>query len=127
MAHLSIIRIAVPSLLAAAAFIFSSGVANAQPDTWAAIAISMQTGNYGYTYDYPTLADAQYGAISQCSAADCQAVVWVTNGCAAVARAPNAWGWGYASSLTSAEYEAVSHTPGPGAQVLAWVCTSGHE
>lgn len=123
-----IARAAVTSALASAAIILTASPANAVTGYWAAIAISPQTGNVGYAWDYPTAADAESGAIRKCNARDCQAVVNVTNGCAAVAQARNrAWGWGYAASRAAAQNQAIAGTPGAGARILGWACTTGHQ
>ena len=64
---------------------------------------------------------------SKCGPLDCQTVVQVRNGCAAIAQAPNgSWGWGYGGSRAAAQHQATSATPGRGARVLSWVCTTGH-
>src|SRR5690606_38647301 len=82
----------------------------------AAIAISVQTGNIGYAYEYPSASAASSAAVEECGAHDCQEVVRVTNGCAAVAQAENlAWGWAYAASLEEAKRAAVRGAPGEGA------------
>jgi hypothetical protein len=122
-----IARAAVTSVLASAAILLTGGQANAATDYWGAIAISPQTGNVGYSYDHPNDSAAARAAVNSCNASDCQAVVRVANGCAAVAQAPNlAWGWGYGASRRAAEQQAIAGTPGSGARIVTWVCTTGH-
>jgi hypothetical protein len=123
-----IARTAVASALAGAAFVGTAVPANAAPaNYWGAIAISVRTGNIGYALDHPTAGNAVSAAVRKCGARDCQEIVRVANGCAAVAQAPNrAWGWGYGASRASAERAAISGTPGRGARVLQWICTTGH-
>lgn len=121
-----IARTAVASALAGAALIGTAVPASAAPvDNWGAIAISVRTGNIGYAYDQPSAGSAVNAAVRKCGASDCQEIVRVANGCAAVAQAPNrAWGWGYGASRAAAEGAAISGTPGRGARVLQWLCTT---
>jgi hypothetical protein len=122
-----ITRIAVTVALATGATVLGATPASAAPNTWAAIAISVQTGNIGYSYEQPSAGAAASAAVDECDARGCQAAVQVTNGCAAVAQARNrAWGWGYAASLEEAKQAAVRATPGRGARVLAYTCTGAH-
>jgi len=90
-------RTVLSTAIAGAVFALTTGTANAATDYWAAIAISPSTGNVGYTYNSASSGGAASGAVHKCGASDCQAVVRVINGCAAVAQAPDgSWGWGYA-------------------------------
>ncbi|MFC4944642.1 DUF4189 domain-containing protein [Pseudonocardia sp. GCM10023141] len=134
-------RAAVASVLAGSALVLGAGPAGATtivPTTtvaatttanhWGAIAISVRTGRTGYGNDYSTAAAASKAAVSKCGASDCQEVVRVANGCAAVAQAPNrAWGWAYAASKAAAQNKAISATPGKGARIITWICTTGHQ
>jgi Domain of unknown function (DUF4189) len=122
-----IVRAAVTTALAAGATVLAAAPASAAPNTWAAVAISVETGNIGYSYEQPSAAAAAGAAEDECGAGDCQEVVRVTNGCAAVAQASNlAWGWAYAVTREDAEREAVRATPGSGARVLAYACSGVH-
>jgi hypothetical protein len=122
-----ITRAAVAAALATGATVLAAAPASASPNTWAAIAISVDTGNIGYAVDHPSASAAASAAEDECGARDCQEVVRVTNGCAAVAQAPNlAWGWAYGASLSEAKREAVNATPGRGAEVLAYACTGAY-
>jgi hypothetical protein len=123
----AITRGAVAVALAVGATVFGAVPASAAPNTWAAIAISVQTGNIGYAYEQPSGAAAANAAVDKCDARDCREAVRVTNGCAAVAQARNlAWGWAYAASLEEAKKAAVRATPGRGARVLVYACTGAH-
>jgi hypothetical protein len=122
-----ITRAAAATALATGVMVLGAAPANAAPNTWAAIAISVQTGNIGYAYEHPSGASAASAAVDQCGASDCQEAVRVTNGCAAVAQAKNrAWGWAYAASLDEAKREAVRSTPGKGARVLSYACSGAY-
>jgi hypothetical protein len=122
-------RAAVAAVLATAPVLLTAAPAHAAaPGTWAAIAISVRTGDIGYSYNHPSAASASSAAVDKCDARDCQEIVRVSNGCAAVAQAPNrAWGWSYAASRAAAERGAVRATPGKGARVLGWVCTGAYQ
>ncbi|GAA0944790.1 DUF4189 domain-containing protein [Pseudonocardia zijingensis] len=123
----TITRAAVVTLLTAGASIMGATPASAAPGTWAAIAVSVQTGNVGWSYEQPSGGAAASAAVDGCDARDCQEVVRVTNGCAAVAQASNrAWGWAYAASRAEAEREAKRSAPGKGARVIAYTCTGAY-
>jgi hypothetical protein len=123
----TITRAAVTVALAIGATVAGAAPASAAPNTWAAIAISVQTGNIGYAYEQPSGGAAASAAVDKCNARGCREAVRVTNGCAAVAQARNlAWGWAYAASLEEAKRAAVRATPGRGARVLAYACTGAH-
>jgi hypothetical protein len=122
-----ITRAVLAMALATGATVLGAAPASAGPNTWAAIAVSVETGNIGYAYEQPSAAAASGAAVDGCDASDCQEAVRVTNGCAAVAQASNrAWGWAYAASLDEAEREAVRSTPGKGARMLAYACTGAY-
>jgi hypothetical protein len=123
----TIIRGAAAVVLATGATVVGAAPANAAPNTWAAIAVSVETGNIGYSYEQPSGAAAANAAENECGASDCRSIVRVSNGCAAVAQARNlAWGWAYAASLEEAKRTVVRSTPGRGARVLAYACTGAH-
>jgi hypothetical protein len=123
----TITRATATVAIAAGAMVLGAAPASAAPNTWAAIAISVRTGNIGLAYEYPSGSAAAGAAVDECGASDCQEAVRVTNGCAAVAQAKNrAWGWGYAASLEEAKRAAVRGTPGKGARVLAHACSGAH-
>src|SRR2546421_5243127 len=104
----TITRAATVMALAVGATVLGAAPASAAPNTWAAIAISVRTGNIGYSYEQPSAGAAANAAVDACNARGCQAAVRVTNGCAAVAQASNrAWGWAYAASLEGAKRAAV--------------------
>lgn len=120
-------RAAVVMALAAGTTVLGAAPASASPNTWAAIAISVETGSIGYAYEQPSGEAAASAAVDGCNASGCQEAVRVTNGCAAVAQAKNlAWGWAYAASLEEAKRAAVRETPGRGARVLAYACSGAY-
>jgi len=113
----TITRTATVMALAIVATVLGAAPASAAPNTSAAIANSVRTGNIGYSYEQPSAASASDAAVDVCNARGCQEAVRVTNGCAAVAQASNrAWGWAYAASLEEANRAAVRETPGKSAR-----------
>jgi hypothetical protein len=78
-----------------------------QHEFYAAIAYSPSTSNYGYSYKYETLADAQREALRQCKAKDAETVAWARNGwyCAL---AVGKDGYGHGSGKTAAAARAMA-------------------
>jgi len=72
---------------------------------FAAIAYSAKTGNRGYSYRASTRWAGERIAKLQCGAKDCETVVWVQGGCAAVAKsqAGQEFAWAIDSTLWSAQ------------------------
>jgi hypothetical protein len=54
----TIIRAVVGTALVSGVMVLGATQANAAPNTWAAIAISVETGNIGYSYEQPSGAAA---------------------------------------------------------------------
>src|SRR5262249_48977445 len=73
--------------------------------TYAAIAYSPATGNYGYAYNHGSRAAAETAAIRYCKADDARIVTWVNNGFCALALGDDqeAWGvgWSYGDGATN--------------------------
>ena len=97
-------------------------------DNYGAIAYSGSTGNWGYSYDYGSRAQAENSALSRCGKNDCEIKVWFKNSCGALAKASNgALGWSYAAdSRSEAESIALSEcrSRGSNCRILCWTCTS---
>ena len=56
------------------------------PGNYGAIAFSDQSGRFGWAADRATQPDAERAAVAHCGAADCRAIVWTRDSCAAIAR-----------------------------------------
>jgi hypothetical protein len=97
-------------------------------DNYGAIAYSESTGNWGYSYDYGSRAQAENSALGRCGRGDCEIKVWFKNSCGALAKASNgALGWSYAAdSRAEAESLALSEcrSRGSNCRILCWTCTS---
>jgi serine/threonine-protein kinase len=74
-------------------------------DTYAAIAYSPTTGNFGYAYNYGSRWAAERAALRNCKAKDAKIVTWVSNGFCALALGDDksAWGvgWSYGQGATN--------------------------
>lgn len=124
--------LATTALVAALAAEAAGNAEAATPDIasgpWAAIAVGPTSGHTGYARNYPsqnTVADAARRA---CNARDCRSVVEVSNGCAALAQAPNtSLGWAYARSATTAQRAAVQATGSSRARVIGTVCSGDYQ
>lgn len=92
-------------------------------DNYGAIATS-SSGAYGYSYDYPTRAQAERRALQECGQAGCRVRVWFRNACGAVARDRSNLGWAWASTREQAEAQAVSKCGTGACEVVAWACTT---
>lgn len=67
---------------------------------YAAIAFSASDGRYGSWWQAPSENDALTGAVSNCQTnggTSCQAIVWVQDGCAALAVGYNSYGGGWSA------------------------------
>jgi hypothetical protein len=96
-------------------------------DNYGAIAYSFSTGRYGYSYDWPSRAEAENYARSQCGIGDCAVKVWFKNACGALAVGRgSAYGWGWAGSRGQAEGSALSECQArsAGCRVRVWSCTT---
>jgi len=115
----------VPAVLLAVAL--SSGSAAAYP-LFASIAYSRSTGASGFAYNTPTAFQAQQAARTYCGAWDCQAVVTVANGCAALALGYGGFGTAYGPYRGMVMSNAVQacHWNAPGCRLHVWTCTAGH-
>ena len=112
---------------AVATVAYTENVASAATNYWGAIAISPRTYDAGYAWDYRSQASASKAAVGRCGVRDCQTVVVVANGCAALTEADNyALGWGYGASRSAAERAALNATHGRHARVVGWLCTANH-
>ncbi len=76
-------------------------------DTYAAIAYSPSTGDYGYAYGYSSRWAAERAVLDRCQADDARVVCWVQGGFCALALGddPERWGvgWSYGNGGSTAE------------------------
>ena len=63
-------------------------------DTYAAIAYSPATGNYGYAYNHGSRSSAEAAALRNCNGDDARIVTWVHNGFCALALGDDRSKWG---------------------------------
>ena len=96
-----------------------------------ALAIDSNQGDqYGFSYDYSSMSEAQSRALSECGYG-CRVVQTFSSGCAAYAadqaRGSTAYGWGTAYSGGQAQNTALQYCRSQGGQqctVRAWGCNS---
>jgi hypothetical protein len=62
--------------------------------SYAAIAYSPSTGNYGYVYDYRSRKSAEAAALEKCNAPDAQIVCWINRGFCSLALGDDKSCWG---------------------------------
>lgn len=131
-------RRAIVSILATGAgcALVAPGSAGAGEALYAAIAVDQSNGEYGFSFDRPTRANAERGALRECRARSnrggCRNIVWVRNACAAVAVRKRhgsitriAWGIGDTKRQAVERARDRAARRGRGRiDVLAWVCTS---
>ena len=95
----------------------------------AAIAFSPSTGNTGWSFNHFQQNSAEQSAINFCDAEDCEAVVWVQDGCAAIATTPElaSVSWAYERTKLVAQLQARASCQEAGGEqcsVEAWVCSN---
>ncbi|HET7443554.1 MAG TPA: DUF4189 domain-containing protein [Solirubrobacterales bacterium] len=56
---------------------------------WGAIAVDPETGRYGVSYEYNSVAAAKNRAKNECGSRHCKVAAWVSNGFAALVRKKN--------------------------------------
>jgi len=113
-------------LLALLAGLFSPAQAR---DNYASIAYSFSDGKWGYSYDYPTVRQAENAAIGYCRDAGgraCESVGWVGNGCGALAVGRNDWSAATGLSRGAAERAARNKCSRltSRCEIKVWVCTT---
>lgn len=99
---------------------------------WGSLAIdSNQGASYGYSYNYPTAAEADARALKECGS-NCYVVKNFNGGCGAYAAdqasGGTAWGWGTAPSKEQAQELALKYCSQYGGTkciVRVWSCNSG--
>ena len=112
-------------LLAALAFVGLSPPALA--DSYGAIAYSPSTGANGASWSYGDVSTALIAAYGACGQADCATIVYVDNGCAALAVGSNGGrGWAWNGDVALAEAAALQQcsNQSPSCQVVRWVCST---
>ena len=117
--------------------ISSAGQDDAQPeappggDAYAAIAVSMKTGKYGYAVKYASREEAEKKAVTFSDADDAKAVVWVHDGWCAVAVDDNQYyGWDKGRTADEARTNALEACrkygkDGPHPRLLVCVSSDG--
>lgn len=100
--------------------------AHAQSSYYGAIAVSLSTGRYGYSYDYPSYSSAEDRAVSECGVDDCVAKISWRNGCGALAVSSRYYSYGAGPTRSDARADALANNPDGDAYIEHWNCTSGY-
>ncbi len=101
-----------------------------RPSTYAAIVYSIKADKGAYSFGEDSATAAFRAAKALCAADDCAPIVWVQDGCAALAvsKTNNRIGWAYAPTRYAAQTAAMrSCRQGlavHGCEGKAWVCTN---
>lgn len=98
-------------------------------DYYGAIAYSQDTDAHGWSYDYPTRAEAEARAMSECAqyGRGCEVTTWFRNACGALAVGSNrGWGasWGEDQYAAQAEAMSICRRHDKGCDVVRWACTT---
>ncbi len=93
-------------------------------ELFGAIALSRTSNRFGYSYDWPSSAQATQRALQECGSPDCQVVLTFGGGCGAVAEGPNRTGLGTGKTRALAEQAALQVCREPGCRVTVWACNS---
>jgi Domain of unknown function (DUF4189) len=82
-------------------------------DQHAAIAYSASTGQYGYSYGFSDLGDAETDAINRCGATDAVVVTWSRNEwCSLALSDDGSYGWGSGETQDESDANAMSACTG---------------
>ncbi len=107
---------------------YGYGYQNYPAATFGVLAYSSTAGLGGFAWGESSIDAASAAALSHCAAADCQPVVWVSNGCAALSTSPGdtRLGWAYADTKQRALAQAnraCRASGGVGCTPRGWVCS----
>lgn len=105
--------------------IMTKGSLAQNQDNYGAIATSASNpGVWGYSYDYPTQAQAERYALENCGHSDCQIRVWFKNSCGAIASNGSKIGWAWAATREEAEARSISACGQGDCKIEVWACTT---
>ncbi len=82
----------------------------APADSWGAVAYGSANGAFGYSHGWDTEEKAKSVAVTECTknGTGCEAIVWFSRSCGAVAADGETVGWGRDDSETTARNAAIS-------------------
>jgi hypothetical protein len=88
---------------------------------WGAIAYQRATGEFGYSYDYPSEREASVAALHSCADPDCIIELTFNSNCGVLL--DGASGPVTAIGATAREAEVRARATCPDCKVIAWACT----
>lgn len=100
-------------------------------NTYSAIALSLETGYYGWVPNSNSYEQAASMAIADCQTrggTDCEVKIAWRNGCGAIAvnKADRMISYGTGPSLSAATTDALGKQSGTGTEIAHWNCTPGY-
>jgi len=105
-----------------------AGSAEAAYDRYGALAYDMNTGRYGFSYNYDADWKARNRALTECGWAGCKAYVSFRGGCGALATDNNQhiYGWGTAADRATAVSRALyeCRIRGGNCSLKVWSCNA---
>jgi serine/threonine-protein kinase len=110
------------AVVAIAAIQMLSATAASAEDMYGAIATD-EDGQWGYTYNSPTRAQAEASSLKECGKDDCVVRVWFKNACGAVAENNKVIGWGWSADAAEAKAQAISSCGSGDCKITTWACT----
>lgn len=92
---------------------------------YGAIAYSPSTQKIGFSWRYPTQAEAEQTARQFCEADDCKIATWFGDNCGALATGPQGWGGDYGPDVATARAKAIQRCSqySSNCRVVRWVCS----
>lgn len=97
--------------------------AGAKKGAHGAIALQLETGQFGYTADAATSRAARIEALKQCGDPRCEVVVSFSKACGALARGPKKYFPATGAIQQEAETKALRLCAARECTVVAWACT----
>jgi hypothetical protein len=90
---------------------------------WGAIAYQRSTGEFGYSYDYPSEREASVAALQSCADTECLVELTFSSSCGALLDGPTGPVAAVGATAREAEVRARTTCRDPSCKVIAWACT----
>jgi hypothetical protein len=99
------------------------GVPVVPQEFWGAIAYQRSTGEFGYSYDYPSEREASVAALQSCADTECLIELTFSSNCGVLLDGPTGPVAAVGATAREAEVRARGTCRDPGCKVIAWACT----
>lgn len=90
---------------------------------WGAIAYQRATGEFGYSYDYPSEREASVAALQSCADPDCIIELTFNSNCGVLLDGASGPVTAIGATAREAEVRARATCRDPNCKVIAWACT----